>query len=300
MEMLFYVAIALCFFLTIALMMTPVLLRPSRVETRLLGVVDTTRKDERRIGEKERLEEQMLAIVRRLTAMVGLSQDEQLKLRLASAGLRSARCADFYSAVRVIAPLAGILIATVVCTNTFMGVLVGGAIGYIAPDMWLRRRIKRRREKIRKGIPDMIDLLMICMDAGLGLDQGLLRVGQELAFTQPEICHELTQLNLEQRAGKPRMEAWQSMADRTQVEDIASFVKMLVQADRFGTPILGALNRLGSDIRLKRRQHAEEMAAKSKVKILFPLVLFIFPCIFIVLLAPALLNMGKILTSISK
>src|ERR1700719_231664 len=118
MEMLFYVAIALCFFLTIALMMTPVLLRPSRVETRLLGVVDTARKGERRIGEKERLEEQMLAIVRRLTAMVGLSQDEQLKLRLASAGLRSASCADFYSAVRIIAPLAGILIATLIFTNT--------------------------------------------------------------------------------------------------------------------------------------------------------------------------------------
>lgn len=300
MELWLFAGIAFSLFLTIVLVMTPILLRPSRVETRLLGMVDSNRKDEHRVGRKERFEEQLLSIVRGITRLVGLSEDEQLKLRLSSAGLRPGRSADFYSAMRIIAPLAGILAGTLVSANTFMGVIGGGAIGYIAPDMWLRRRIKRRRARIRKGIPDMIDLLLICMDAGLGLDQGLLRVGQELALTQLEICHELTQLNLEQRAGKPRMEAWQSMADRTQVDDIGSFVKMLVQADRFGTPILGALNRLGGDIRLKRRQHAEEMAAKSKVKILFPLVLFIFPCLFIVLLAPALLSMGSILGSISK
>lgn len=300
MEMMFYVAIAFSIFLIIALIMTPVLLRPSRVETRLLGMVDTSRKNERSVGGKERLEGQLLSVVRSLKKLVGLSENDQLKARLASAGLRSEGSADFYSAARIIVPLAGILAATLISTNTFLGILIGGGLGYVVPDMWLRRRVKRRRERIRKGIPDMLDLLIICMDAGLGLDQGLLRVGQELAFTQPDICHELMQLNLEQRAGKQRMEAWQSMADRTQVEDIASFVKMLVQADRFGTPILGALNRLGADIRLKRRQHAEEMAAKSKIKILFPLVLFIFPCIFIVLLAPAMLSMSKTLGSISK
>lgn len=300
MEALYYVAIALSLFLTIALIMTPMLMRPSKMETRLLGMVDTNRKDERHLGGKDRFQEQLLSIFKRLTKLVGLSEDDQLKARLAGAGLRGGNSADFYSAMRIIAPLMGVLAGTLLSKNTFMAALFGGAIGYVGPDMWLRRRIKRRRKRISRGIPDMIDLLIICMDAGLGLDQGLLRVGQELAFTQPDICHELTQLNLEQRAGKPRMEAWQSMAERTQVDDISSFVKMLVQADRFGTPILGALSRLGADIRLKRRQHAEEMAAKSKIKILFPLVLFIFPCIFIVLLAPALLNMGKILSSISK
>jgi tight adherence protein C len=238
--------------------------------------------------------------VKRLKKIVGIADDDLLKARLASAGIRGKGSADVYSAARFMSPLAGILAASFTSTNTLGWILVGSGLGYLAPDFWLRSRIKRRRERIRKGMPDAVDLLVICMDAGLGLDQALLRVGQELDISHPDICHEFMQLNLEQRAGKLRIEAWQSMAARTKVEDIAAFVNMLVQTDRFGTPILGALNRLASDIRLKRRQHAEEMAAKTKIKILFPLVLFIFPCIFIVLLAPALLSIAKTLGTLSK
>jgi tight adherence protein C len=300
MELIYYAGIALTSFCIMALILTPILMRPSRVETRLLGMVHNEGLDERRPGGKERLEERILSVAKRLKTMVGLSEDAVLRARLASAGISSSEGADMYSAARLISPLAGVLVASFLPVSTLTSILIGGGLGYLAPDMWLRKKIKRRRERLRKGVPDMVDLLVICMDAGLGLDQALLRVGQELGFTHPDINQEIVQLTLEQRAGKPRMEAWQSMADRTQIEDIASFVNMLVQTDRFGTPILAALNRLSNDIRLKRRQHAEEMAAKTKIKILFPLVLFIFPCIFIVLLAPALLSIANTLGSLSK
>ncbi len=163
----------------------------------------------------------------------------------------------------------------------------------MSPDMWLTYVTKKRKERIRKSLPDAIDLLVICVDAGLGLDQALLRVGEELALSHPDINEEFTQVNLEQRAGKPRLEAWQSLADRTKIEEFAAFTSMLTQTDRFGTPIIKSLSRFSEEMRMKRRQHAEEMAAKTKIKIIFPLVLFIFPCIFIVLLAPALLSISK-------
>jgi len=124
------------------------------------------------------------------------------------------------------------------------------------------------------------------------LDQALLRIGDELAVSHPDISEEFIQVNLEQRAGRPRLEAWKNLADRSEIEEFTSFVSMLTQTDRFGTPIIRALSRFSEDIRMKRRQRAEEQAAKTKIKIIFPLVLCIFPCIFIVLLAPALLNIA--------
>jgi len=165
-------------------------------------------------------------------------------------------------------------------------------VGYLLPDMWLTRMIKRRSARIRKSIPDAVDLLAICVEAGLGMDQALLRVGDEIALSHPDINEEFTQVNLEQRAGTQRLEAWQNLALRTQMDEFKSFVSMLTQSDRFGTPILKALNRFSEDLRTKRRQAAEEAAAKTKIKIIFPLVLFIFPCIFIVLLAPAIMSIA--------
>jgi tight adherence protein C len=158
--------------------------------------------------------------------------------------------------------------------------------------MWLKRKTANRRNRIRKSLPDALDLMVICVDAGLGLDQALLRIGDELAVSHPDISEEFIQVNLEQRAGRPRLEAWKNLADRSEIEEFTSFVSMLTQTDRFGTPIIRALSRFSEDIRMKRRQRAEEQAAKTKIKIIFPLVLCIFPCIFIVLLAPALLNIA--------
>jgi tight adherence protein C len=162
-------------------------------------------------------------------------------------------------------------------------------VGYLAPSLALTQLVKRRRGKIRRSVPDVVDLLVICVDAGLGIDQALLRVSQELGVSHPQITEELLQINREQRAGKPRIQAWADLAERSEVVEIDAFAAMLLQTERFGTPIARALSSFGDDIRQKRRQLAEELAAKTTVKIIFPLVLCIFPSMFLVLLGPAVL-----------
>src|SRR5487761_1218355 len=276
-----YIAMGVTLFCGVGLLLTPILVKPSVAEKRLLDVVQSCRPDERAIGGHERFQNRLLAAARRLRSTLGMSVDGRLSQRLSRAGFRSGSL-DLYLAARVLSPMLGAALGTLLHGNTFMGIMLGTALGYVAPDLWLRAMIKRRRERIRKGVPDAIDLLAICVDAGLGLDQALLRVGEEMQVSSPDIHDEFAQINLEQRAGKPRLEAWQSMAARTELPEIAAFVTMLMQTERFGTPISKALSRLSDDIRMKRRQRAEELAAKSKIKILFPLVFFIFPCIFIV------------------
>jgi len=293
MNFLFHMALTLTVFLVLALLLAPAILQPSPAARRILEMVQSTRTDQRRISNKERVQETILSIAKGLRARVGLAENEKLKQRLLSAGLRSSQSSDAYFASRLVGPLVGVASGSFVRQNTLFWALSLAAVLYLIPDMWLGMKVKKRREKIRRSLPDALDLLVICVDAGLGLDQAMLRVGQELAISHPEINQEFMQINLEQLAGKPRLEAWKSAAERTQVTEFSLFVTMLTQADRFGTPIIRALSRFSDEIRLKRRQRAEEMAAKTKIKILFPLVLFIFPCIFIVLLAPAILNIAK-------
>ena len=293
MNQVFYIALTLTIFSVLALLVAPWIMKPSRAARQILTMVQSTRLDKRSVSTKERLQETILSAANRLRSLLGLADDEKSKQKLLKAGLRSSQSIDIYSASRLIAPLAGVISGSFFRQNTMFWALSLAAVLYLAPDMWLRRTIKKRREKIRKSIPDALDLLVICVGAGLGLDQAILRVGQELAISHPEINAEFLQINREQLAGKPRLDAWKSAAERTEVPEFSLFVMMLTQADRFGTPILRALSRFADEIRLKRRQRAEEKAAKTKIKILFPLVLFIFPCIFIVLLAPAMLNMAK-------
>jgi tight adherence protein C len=291
--MTFYIALMLTLFLLLALLLAPALLQPSPAAKRILKMVQSTRPDKRTIGSRERMVEIILSIGTRLRTRLGLSMDEKVKQRLLSAGIKGQRSMNAYSASRFIGPLIGVVLGSFIPSNTIFWALTLGAVLYLAPDTWLRMKIKKRRERIRKSLPDALDLMVICVEAGLGLDQAMLRVGKEMIISHPDIHQEFLQVNLEQMAGKPRLEAWKSAAQRTEIAEFALFVTMLTQADRFGTPIIRALSRFADEIRLKRRQRAEEMAAKTKIKILFPLVLFIFPCIFIVLLAPAILNIGK-------
>lgn len=290
MQLVFYIAIGFTVFLTIALLCAPVLLRPSPEAQHILDVVTSNRLDQRTVGGKEVFQDGILKVGRDLRARLGLAENEKLKKRLLEAGLRDKANLDTFFAVQLAAPLVGGFAGSFIPVNTGFWVFALGVAGYMAPDFWLTKKTAKRRHKIRRSIPDTLDLLVICVDAGLGLDQALIRVGSELAISHPEINEELTQVNLEQRAGKGRIEAWQGLADRTKIEEFKAFVSMLVQTDRFGTPILKALNQFSEEIRMKRRQHAEEAASKTKIKIIFPLVLCIFPCIFIVLLAPAILS----------
>ncbi len=210
--------------------------------------------------------------------------------KLARAGYRSPHAADVFIAIRVLGPLVGFLLAFIPAHRGILPLALPAA-GYLLPDMILRRHMKTRCGQIRDSLPDAIDLLVICVEAGLGMDQAMHRVSQELSLRHPAITEEFTRLNLEQRAGKPRIQAWQAMAQRLDIEEITGFLNMLIQTERFGTPISKALSNFAENMREKRRQRAEERAAKTSVKITLPLALFIFPSIFIVLLGPAFLNL---------
>jgi tight adherence protein C len=225
-----------------------------------------------------------------LGARTGLAEDATLRERFLRAGLTSARQTNAYMTVRLVGPIVAFAIGILAPSHKLMWIVVLAGSVYLLPGTILALMIKRRREKIRRSVPEAIDLLVICVDAGLGVDQAILRVGQELALSHPEITGEFLHIKREQRAGKARLDAWRDMSKRVGLPDIDAFVNMLEQTERFGTPISKALSSFSDDIRLKRRQKAEELAAKTTVKIIFPLVLFIFPTMFIVLVGPAAIN----------
>jgi tight adherence protein C len=176
--------------------------------------------------------------------------------------------------------------------NTIIFFLIAVVIGFFAPDFWLAHATKKRRERLRLSLPDGLDLLSICLEAGLGLDQGVVRVGQELHVSHPELSEELLLVNFEQRAGVQRNAAWQSFATRANFESARSFVAMLIQTDRFGTPIAKSLGAFSDALRTQRRQKAEEMAAKTTIKLVPPLVFFIFPSMGVVVVGPAVIAVG--------
>jgi tight adherence protein C len=177
--------------------------------------------------------------------------------------------------------------------NPFLVFAVALLAGYLLPDMWLVWRVSSRQHRLRKGLPDSLDLLVICVEAGLGLDQALLRVAEELRITHPELCEELQLVNLEMRVGKTRIEALRELAKRTGLDDIKALVSMLIQTERFGTSIAQSLRVHSDDLRMKRRQRAEEKAAKMSVKMVPVLVFFIFPALMVVILGPAVLQIMR-------
>jgi tight adherence protein C len=170
-----------------------------------------------------------------------------------------------------------------------------GGIGFVLPDIWLWLATKQRAEKISHGLPDSLDLLVISVEAGLGLDAAIQRVGDEMKTVHPELCEEFTIATLETQMGVPRGEALQNMATRTAVAEMRSLVAVITQAERFGTSVAKALRSQADALRVKRRQAAEERAQKTAVKLMGPLILFIFPAIFVVLAGPAALKLIRTL-----
>lgn len=278
------------------LVLAPSLMKQPVQAQRVMDVVANNRADGRRMLGEEQLRLRLLSVAHSFRERLGIGENRRLTARLYAAGLRSPHAADTFFAAQCMTPLVLAFAGTFTPSNTIFWVLALAVVGYMAPDFWLTRQTGKRQRKIRRSIPDAMDLLVICVDAGLGLDQALLRVGADLGLSHREINEEFQQVNLAQRAGQPRLEAWQSLADRTKLDEFRSFVSMLTQTDRFGTPIAKALSRFSEELRSKRRQQAEEAAAKTKIKIIFPLVLFIFPCIFIVLLAPAVISIAAGMT----
>jgi tight adherence protein C len=213
--------------------------------------------------------------------------------RLQHAGFRKESAVRIFYGSKAVLIILLVLIAFATGIWTFSPILVfvlALALGYLGPDFWLGNRIKKRQGNIRRGLPDVLDLLIICIEAGLSLDQATARTAVELKLAQPELCDELGIVVLEQRAGRPRGEAWKHLAERTDVDAVRNLTTMLVQAEQFGTSIAKTLRVHGDTLRTQRVQAVEEAAAKTTIKLLFPLVLFIFPTLFVVALGPAVIS----------
>jgi tight adherence protein C len=243
--------------------------------------------------------ERLVAFVKRVGEKAPRSPKEMgtLRLRLVQSGYRRDEALTVFFGIRVVFALAlfALFISSIVMKPNVMFALGGLAIGYLLPGMVLARMAKRRAHRIRLSLADMLDLLVVSVEAGLGLDQALSRVGAELAFAYPELSDELRLINLELRAGKPRSEALRNLADRTGVDDLSSLVTMLIQTDKFGTSVAQSLRVYSETLRTKRRQRAEEAAAKTGVKMVFPLVFCIFPAIWVVTIGPAAIRFITVL-----
>ena len=221
----------------------------------------------------------------------------KLKSRLVAAGYRGPEALPVFIGLRLGCALFvfGLMSTGLVTRPNVLVALGGAALGYVLPGMKLARMAKRRQHKIRLSLPDALDLLVVSVEAGLGLDQALQRVGNELAFAHKDLSDELRLVNLELRAGKARSDALRNLADRTGVDDLSSLTAMLIQTDKFGTSVAQSLRVHSDTLRTKRRQRAEEAAAKTGVKMVFPLVFCIFPAIWVVTIGPAAIKFVQVL-----
>lgn len=226
--------------------------------------------------------------------------DANLEYKMMLAGFRKPEHMEIFTAIKMLGPVAGIVVGSFFTSNLVVAIIIGAVLGFFGPDLVLSALVTRRQEKIRVSLPDALDLLVICMEAGLGIDQALVRVGDEMVLTAPDLAEEFQIINREQRAGKPRLDAWRSMAERVDNDFVRQFVTMLIQTERFGTPVAHAMGIFADTLRTRRTQAAEEAAAKTGVKLLFPLVFFIFPSIFVVTMGPAIIGLQKVFQDLSK
>jgi tight adherence protein C len=244
--------------------------------------------------QAERMEKVLSGLGRLLpSSPKDISRAQRLMFR---AGFRRPEALTALRGAKVILALG--LLSLVYFTGLYLknpALILGFAVvgGYLLPDFWLTRRIKKRQHIIRLALPDCLDLLVVCVEAGLALDQALMRVSQELRIAHPALCEELDIVNNQMRVGKTRIEALRDLANRTGVDDIKSLVAMLIQTDRFGTSVAQSLRVHSDQLRILRRQRAEEQAAKTTVKMVPALVFFIFPALFVVLLGPAIISIAR-------
>jgi len=234
----------------------------------------------------------------RLGALVPPSQRNVSRAQrmMVRAGYRSPEAQMTMRGVRFLVPavaLAAVFATGLYRSNPFFVPVAAVVAGYLVPEIWLTQKIKNRQHRLRRSLPDALDLLVICVEAGLGLDQALLRVSQELSISHVELSQEFHLVNLEMRVGKSRLDALRELGSRSGVDDIKALVAMLVQTDRFGTSVAQSLRVHADDMRIKRRQRAEEMAAKTTIKMVPPLVFFIFPALLVVVLGPAVITLVR-------
>lgn len=225
-------------------------------------------------------------------------EQSKLKVSLANAGFNSPHAVELYLAIKFASLICGLILgsgygltAWGITQKGIVSGVVGAGLGFYLPEIILFIMKKSRQEKIFLSLPDALDLLVVCVEAGLGLDAGMRRVSEELSDTAPELCGEFSLCNFQLQMGRPRREVLHDLGVRTGVDDLRALAAILIQADRFGSSIAQALRVQSDTMRVKRSQMAEEKAQKTAVKLIFPLVLFIFPGIFVVLVGPAAISM---------
>ena len=255
---------------------------------------------QRQTPEKPVIRQRIEQVLDPISKAIPMSPAEASRTRvwLMQAGYRETRHLTAYFGIRVICAVAGlaIVLASGVGFDSPWFLFGIPALGLILPRFVLKRMIKARQHRIRLGLADALDLTVICVEAGLSLDQALSRVGEDLSQAHPELSEEFYLVNLEMRAGKPRPEALRNLAERTGVDDIKSLVGVLVQTDRFGTSVAQALRVHSDSLRTERRQRAEEQAAKTTIKMVPALVIFVLPSMFFVTLGPAVIQLIHTLT----
>ena len=276
--------------------------RAVRMRMAELGLDEITNVDDRRRRERNRgrLREVLESVGERIAPDRWASGS--LRAKLTHAGHREPTAVVFFLGIRITAAVSmfavGLILAALAELNgiliTVMG-LWGWLTGWVIPGFILSMQVQKRQKEIQKALPDALDLLVICVEAGLGLNQALMRVASEMRHQSTLMTDEIVLTNLQIRAGTPRDQALMGMAHRTGVDDVRSLVTMLVQTERFGTSIARSLRIFSESLRTKRRQRAEEAAAKTTIKLVFPLAMCIFPALFVVILGPAVIRIVRAL-----
>lgn len=250
------------------------------------------------IVDAVRLTERVDPRLERIAKSIPKSPKEMTRLRrrLATAGIYGFGAAVFYSVSELVLPLLFIVppLRFMTPPTSYFFAVIAALLGYMVPGFVLGWLINQQKTRIDNGLPDALDLMVVCVEAGSGLDQAIQKTSVELEISHPELANELKMITTEVRAGKPRLEAFKNFAQRTKVDDVKSLVAMLVQTDRFGTSVAQALRTHADVSRTKRRQRAEERAAKIGVKLVFPLVFFLFPAFYVVTLGPAVIQFVRV------
>jgi tight adherence protein C len=217
-----------------------------------------------------------------------------LRRRLAQAGLYSMTAMRLFIAGRMVCLATGALggyWVGVIWDQPILALSAGGLLGYVLPMMWLRWRLRRHQDELERGLPDALDLMVVCVEAGLTTDAAMQRVGREIALPHPALARELSIVHAETQVGVPRAQAMRNMAQRTSSPTLQSLAALLIQTDRFGTSVASTLRVHADSLRHKQQCAAEEAAAKTSVKLIFPVAMMIFPTVLLVLIGPAIIQM---------
>lgn len=301
-------------FLAIALgawaALTAVAERRNRASDRIDRLIRDAQKRPHRTSELVRKQDRIQAIVNKAAPRLAKPLEgkeaelSQIRLKLLNAGFRGDQAVQIFLAAKFLLLLVALAVAIPSVyarygfdSNGICRILMAGAMGFYLPGLYIALRRRKRMEEIFLGLPDALDLMVVCVEAGLGLDSAMRRVAAELAAACPCLCEEFAIANFQLQMGRPRREVLHDLGRRTGVSDLRSLAAILIQAERFGSSIATALRVQSDSMRIRRRQLAEERAAKTAVQLIFPLVLFIFPGIFVVLVGPAGIQISQTLMS---